>query len=352
MAEPIAPAAASFGGQSPLAIRRPGPQVLATLALVGVAFLWGTSFVATKPVLGEVPPMTLALLRVVVALAVLLPILRRSGRRPARGVGPALLGLSGTAVAIVCQNLGVGHAGAGDATVILGGGIPVLTLLLARLVLGERLGGRRLAALGLSLAGVASFVLLGGGGSPDAGGSILGAALLLLAAGSLALYNVVGRRAFAGDGLAALVGSFGYGALFLLPAAAVEQAAGGWRPPPAATLPLLLYLGVACSALALLLNGYALARLEAGRAAAVLNLELPFGVGAAALLLGESISGGHLAGGALIVAGAVLASGGHRPGPVLDAERGRGDLRAVDARSPASGSWPGAVYVRPAKARP
>ena len=51
--------------------------------------LRGTPFVATKPVLTGVPPLTLALPRFVVALAVLLPVTSRRGGRPALERGAA-----------------------------------------------------------------------------------------------------------------------------------------------------------------------------------------------------------------------------------------------------------------------
>ena len=323
-------------------LRWPGPPVSAPLALVGVAVLWGTSLVATKPVLAAVPPLTLSLVRVVVALAVLLPLVRRAGRRPARGREAALLGLTGVALAIVCQNLGLRHAGAADASLILGGGIPVLTVGLAALVLRERLTRRALAGAGASLVGVATLVLIGDRGGRDAlAASLLGDGLLLAAALALAAHTVIGRRAFAGgDLLPLLAGSFGYGALFLLPAAAVEVARVGLAWPPLPVVGLILYLGAGCSALALALAAYGLARLEAGRVAVILNLEPVVGVGVAALLLGEPVTAGHLAGGGLIAAGAWLASRARAAPAVRGPTRAAAGVLPADSATSAGGGAP------------
>jgi drug/metabolite transporter (DMT)-like permease len=72
---------------------------------------------------------------------------------------------------------------------------------------------------------------------------------------------------------------------------------------------LLLYLGVGCSALAFVLCGYGLARLHAGQGAVFGNLKPLAGVMLAVLILGESLTPGHLAGGALVLLGVLLAGG-------------------------------------------
>ena len=305
--DPIRRVAPSAAILQPLisAIPSPAPRALATLALVGAILLWGTSFVATKPVLAHLSPLTLTFLRVVVALVVLVPAAHLSGDRPALGRTPALLGLTGVALAVVCQNFGLRFASAADAALILNGGIPMLSLILAALVLRERLPRRGLAGVAASLAGVVTLVSLGAG-EPASGGfvaSLRGDALLLGSAASFAVYTVLGRRTFGvapgGETLATVAGSFAYGALFLLPVAASELAIAGLTPPPLDALLLLLYLGAGCSALAFLMSAYALARLEAGRVAVILNLELVVGVAVAALLLSEPVTPARLAGGGL-----------------------------------------------------
>ncbi|MGH2604857.1 MAG: EamA family transporter, partial [Dehalococcoidia bacterium] len=166
----------------------PGSTGLALLAITGATVLWGTAFIVTKPLLPHVPPLTLALLRVIVALAVLLPLLHRTGRRPARGWTPAVLGLTGVALAVVCQNLGLGSASAADAVLILNGGIPMLTLGLAALVLRERLAARGLLGAVASIAGVATLVVWGASAA-TLGASLHGTAFLLASAAAFAFYD-------------------------------------------------------------------------------------------------------------------------------------------------------------------
>jgi len=268
--------------------------------------------VASKAVLVHVPPLTLACLRVAIAYAVLLPLVMRNGGRPTRGGASALLGLTGVALFCLFQNVGLHYASA-TTTALINGGIPVLTALLATALLGERLGRRRLAGLLIAVGGVAAIILLGPGAS--LGASTLGNVLPVAGAVSFAAYAVLGRRTFdAGNALAVVAGSTRYGLLFLLPGAGLELATVGLGPLTRHDVLLLLYLGAGCSALAFVLCGYGLTRLDAGQGAVFGNLKPLVGVVLAVALLGESLSAGQLGGGALVLLGVLLASG--RSGPV------------------------------------
>src|SRR3954466_8047317 len=116
-----------------------GPAVALGLA----SLLWGTADVAGKLALDAIPPATLAALRFAVALAILWPLARWRGepRVPARTTAP--LGLLGVALTFIFQNLGLERTSAMNAS-LLQGAVPVLTLLLAAMFLGERLAPRRM----------------------------------------------------------------------------------------------------------------------------------------------------------------------------------------------------------------
>ncbi|MDP9368749.1 MAG: DMT family transporter [Chloroflexota bacterium] len=282
------------------------PHALAVLALAAATALWGTSFVAAKALLVDLPPVTVAFLRFALAVAILVPVVWATGHRPLRGMHSALLGLSGVTLFFLFQNAGLRHASAADATLILGGGLPALTALFGAGFLAERPSRRQLAGLACSLGGVAAVALAGGVG--EAGASLRGDGLLALAAASGAVYTVLGRKLFGGpELLAALAGSTGYRLLFLAPGVAVELATVGATWPGARGLLLLLYLGGACSALAFALWAYGLRHLTVTQVAVVSNVELPIGVAAAALLLGEGLGRGQLVGGVLVLLGAWLA---------------------------------------------
>ena len=288
-----------------LAVPRPSAEALALLALVAGAVLWGASTVASKALLGPFPPLTLAALRSALALLALCPLLARAGIRPATGRTPFLLGLTGVFLVNLCQNVGLRFASATAATLVIEGGAPALTALLAALLLRERLGRRRLAGLLVALAGVAAVAA--GGRAPAA---LLGPGSLLPLGAALALaaYNLLGRRAFAAGALPAVAGAARYGLLLLLPGVVAELTRSDLGRVTVADGLWLLYLGVGSSAAAFVLWGYGLARLGAGRAAAAGTLLPVSGVAAAALCLGEPLGMHQLAGAALVLLGVRLAT--------------------------------------------
>jgi drug/metabolite transporter (DMT)-like permease len=279
--------------------------VRAILALIAVNAIWGTTFVATKPMLDRVPPLTTASVRFAIALLILVPLVLRSGGRIPLGRGPLVMGLTGGFLLYLCQNTGLIFTSAANGALIHGG-IPVLAALLATALLNEHLGRRRFAGIAMSMAGVVAVVLLGSGG--HVGRSMLGDALILASALALAGYIVAGRHFFPAEGrvLDLVAGTACYALLFLLPASAVEISIVGIPSPTGSDLLRLLYMGVFASALAFALWGYGLRHVEAGQAAVFANLTPLVGVAGGALLLGEAVSPLQLAGGALIIGGVLL----------------------------------------------
>jgi drug/metabolite transporter (DMT)-like permease len=278
----------------------------ALLALLASTFFWGTSFIAADGVLDRIPPITLAFARFAVALAVLLPLLLRRGGRPVWGREPALMGLAGIALLFVLQNGGLRLAGPTDASLIMGGGIPVLVAVLARVTLGERVHGRARVGIFASVSGVAVVILAA---SASVGGSLPGDLLLLGSAASGAMFTILGRRAYARhDVLAILTASMVWGLAFLAPAMVAEVSLVGVRAPSAGDALAVLYLGAGCSGAAFLLWGYGLRHVAAAESAVIANLEVAVGIGAAGVVAWTAPTPAQLAGGALVLFGAWLAS--------------------------------------------
>ena len=281
-------------------------RLRALLALLATTTSWGTSFIAAKSVMEDIPPISLAFLRFAIALVVLIPLFRRQGERPAWGLDAVFLGFSGVAVLFVFQNFGINLAGAADAALIMSGGYPVITAVLAWKVLGERLHRRGLIGLVASVVGVALVFLVA---ANTVGGSLLGDVLLLISAASCAAYVVFGRRAFTQHGLLAmLTGSAGWGVVMLAPFALVEAVTSDVRLPSLPDALVMVYLSVGCSGLAYLLWGYSLRYLTATEAAIIGNLEVVIGLAAASVVLGEPVVAMQVGGGVLVLTGAWLAS--------------------------------------------
>jgi drug/metabolite transporter (DMT)-like permease len=280
------------------------PRAWAVLALLTANVIWGTTFVATKSMLERIPPLTIASSRFAIAMLVLLFLLAWLGRRPVLDRTTALMGLVGVLVVYACQNLGLAYTDAANGALIHGA-IPIFTVLVAAPVLGERLSGLRLLGVTLSLLGVAAVVLRGS--VEGLGLSLLGDGLVLVSALGLAVYLVLGRRAYGADNSLELVSGVAiFGLLFLLPPSAVELGLRGMERPALADFLGLAYLGAAASALAFVLWAFGLQHLEAGQAAVFANLNPLVGLIAAAIVLGEPVAWAQLAGGALILIGVWL----------------------------------------------
>ena len=142
---------------------------LALLAAAATGVQVGAAIVASRFVVADVPPLTLALLRYAIGFACLLPFFLKSFM--ARGIegqaqaalkniaiadwlAMAALGTGQFAVLIALLNYGLQHIGAGQAALIFSL-FPLLTLLLSSALGRERISAALLAGVLLSITGVA-----------------------------------------------------------------------------------------------------------------------------------------------------------------------------------------------------
>jgi drug/metabolite transporter (DMT)-like permease len=279
-------------------------RVLAGLAVAGTATLWGTSMAATKAALNDIHPVQLACLRFLVAGVLLSLLVSRTGSRPDLSWRTASLGLTGVALFIGIQNLGLQGARAADATIVMGGALPATAAVLGLLFLGEPLDPLKMVGLLCSVTGIS---LVGMRMQGDETSTPLGIGLLLVAAVSGAVYATLGRKTYQARHLMPLLaGCAIYGTLFLTPVAVLEAHIAGVPLLNPQSLGLLLYLGAGCSALGFVLWAFGLRHLTALQNALICNLELPVGLVTAALA-GELVQETALAGGLMVVLGATLA---------------------------------------------
>ena len=175
----------------------------------------------------------------------------------------------------------------------------------------ERLAGERRGGPGdwaVALLVVAGLVLtVPGFDAPDAS---LGGLAWGVVSGVTFAWLAVRNRRYAGTTPASSIALWqnASAALCLVPVVLLWPGAAAWPGPR--DLVLLLVLGVACTALAHTLFVASLAVVSAHAASVVAALEPVYGIALAAWLLGERPTAGMLAGCALLVAAAVVASRG------------------------------------------
>src|SRR5882672_10613498 len=201
---------------------------VASLVLLAVNVVYATSYVATRLVLDDVPPTTLALLRLVLGAAVLLPFAR--GARPGQGARVFWMGALGFAAAFALSHWGIARSSATNAALLIV--VEPLTLVVfGPLLLGERLTRREAVGAALAVAGAALVVL---NGVPGVTLEILprwqGDVLLVLSGVAYASYSLLGRTVLSETNAAAITTrSIIWGAVVMAPLAGLEWAAGA-RP--------------------------------------------------------------------------------------------------------------------------
>ncbi len=274
------------------------------------AVLFGASVVAVRLAVRDIPPISLAVLRIgpggLLLAGILLavaPRLLRVRRERLRLL--ALLGVVLFALFPLTFNIGLRYTEASRGAVMLAT-MPIWSALLGRVV-GERLDRRQVAGVGLSVVGIGlAFVEPGRAIDADVM-SLVGDGLLLLTGLLGALYGLIAKRVLKVDSPATVTTyAMLFGALVLLPAAVVEGIVPAIGDLDWQLLGLVGFLGVLGGSAAFLLWTWALSRLTPTQVAVHVNLNPIVAALLAILLLGERRTGMFLVGFAAVVTGVLL----------------------------------------------
>ena len=285
----------------------PAHNHIAVAALVGAAACWGVGTVVTKQVIDDVAPLTLLPLQLAASTAFLLAV-AVVRREPLRWTAPlrrlAGLGVLNPGLAYALGLVGLTTITA-SLSVLLWAAEPVLILLLAALLIGERIPVALGLSLGVALAGVLLVVY-----QPGAAGDAAGIALTLAGVGCCAVYSVLTRRLLLDD--SSLTVAFSQQAVALVfavllatgaeAASATDWAIGQMNAEAwvGAMVSGILYYG-----LAFWLYLTALRHVPASYAGAFLPLIPVFGV-AAGFVVGERLEPRQWFGAALVIVATTL----------------------------------------------
>jgi drug/metabolite transporter (DMT)-like permease len=301
-------------------IRRPGPvasartrqtvDLRANSSAAMAAVLFGASVVAVRVAVRDVPPVSLAVLRMgqgslllAGTLLVVAPGLLRVRWERLRLF--ALLGFVLFALFPLTFNIGLQYTEASRGAVMLAT-MPIWSALLGRIA-GERLTGRQVAGVGLSVVGIGlAFVEPGRALGGDAM-SLVGDGLLLLTGLLGALYGLIAKRILAVDNPATITTyAMLFGTVLLLPVAVAEGLVPAVARLDWQLLGLIVFLGVLGGALAFLLWTWALSRITPTQVAVYVNLNPIVAALLGILLLGERRSPMFLLGFVAVVTGVLL----------------------------------------------
>ena len=283
------------------------------LRLVGVAALWGGTFIAGRIASPQVPHFTLAALRFWSAFVVLFPLACwQEGGIPALRRRDVLYATLIALFGLVFYNLfflGALELIPASRTALVVALNPIMTAVAMALVFKERLAAYRWLGIFLALTGVC-VVLAKGDLSLIVQRVGQGELLMWGGASCWAVYTIISRLALqtstAPSPLVLTTLTALIGALILSIGIPGEWSAWSTTNVSWSAWGSILYLGTGGTALGFVWYAQALAKLPAARAAVFNNLVPVFGVLFAALLLDEPISLPMIMGGAIALVGVSL----------------------------------------------
>ena len=273
-------------------MKAPTRRSVATLLLIALTAVWGSTFFLIRDLVVHVPPVDFLAVRFTLAAVIMLGVFWRPVRSLTRrqvliGVGLGVL----YGLAQILQTQGLASTSASVSGFITGTYV-VLTPVFTAVILRERVAGTTWAAVGLATGGLAQLSLNGF--------SIgVGEAITLLAAAFYALH-IVGLGRWSGHEIA--TGLSVVQMVVIAVICLVGALPGGiTMPSGAGQWASVLYMVVFASIGALWIQTWAQAHMPATRAAIIMTMEPVFAAFFAVWLGGEALTVRMLVGGALVL---------------------------------------------------
>ena len=281
---------------------------LAFLTLLGAVILWGGNWVAVRYAVQEMSPLIVVTIRTVLSAIILLLALRvTGGKQPVlRDLRVfALLGLVGIFGFNLMQFVGLKYTTAINGSLI-NAATPILTVVLSRLLLGERLRPLQLLGVVISFVGVVWVATDGSWAVLSSLKFNTGDLMIFLAAACWSIYTIYGRKpTLKYSSLAVTAYASLFAAVYFIPLGLNQ-----YRLQPVSALS---WAGIIAIGYSVLVGVFALVAWLKGvsivgpsRASIYMNLLPLFTLVLASLLLGEQITLNHLAGGFFVLGGVYL----------------------------------------------
>jgi drug/metabolite transporter (DMT)-like permease len=293
--------------QVPATARSPSASAYAAIGVT--TLFWGLNYTFAKMAVGEIDPLAVALVRVMVVTPLFFLAMARGGRilRPTRSEIRTVLplGLTGVLANQIFFITGIRRTTPAHSSLVVAL-LPVVVIVLAALLLRERLTSLKVAGVLLAFSGVLLISLRQGWTFSRE--TLAGDLLTLCGVCAFAYYTVAGKAVIPRLGVlrtTSLVFLTG-GALMVplvLPAALRQD----WSSVTSRGWLALAYVVLIGTFLCYLLYYWALARIESGKVAAFTYFQPVIAGTTSYLILGESLHGHFLLGALAILTGVYLA---------------------------------------------
>lgn len=285
------------------------------LMLLGMATLWGGTFVAGRLIGDSVDPYSAAFLRFAIASAGLWMLtwfsLRRVPRlNPHQAFAVVLLGLTGVFAYNVFFFRGLETVDAGQAAAVIAMN-PAVIALLSMILFGERGGTLRLIGIGLSLGG--ALLVISNGRPAELFASGLGAGRLdiVMCVFSWVAYSLIGKRVL--EGLSPLTSvTYASTAGMLMLAWPAWEHGIRWQSYGVIDWTSLVYLGLGGTVVGFVWYYQGIKRIGATRASVFINFVPVSAISLGHYVLGEPVGWSLAVGTVLVITGVYLTN---RPRP-------------------------------------
>lgn len=273
---------------------------------------WAANFIVVKAAIEVVPPISFSFVRFGLAALVLLAVLKwREGSvaLPRRDVLPiAVLGMLGFGIYQDLWSTALGHTSAGTSALLIAA-TPIPTLVLSVLIGTERLTRAKAIGALVSFGGVA--IVVGAGNGLSLSGASLGDLMTLVAACCWSVYVAFGAPILQRHSpLRTTSWAIAFGTLGMAPLGVWELRSFDVSTLTPAILGAVLYSGVLAGSVSNVTVFHAIRLVGPARVTVYQFLVPAMAVVMAAVFLGEPILAAQVAGGAVIVAGIVVARSG------------------------------------------
>ncbi len=283
----------------------------AYLLMVTSCLLWGGSFVVGKATVNEFPPLTLAFFRYLISAVIIFPMMIKSEGKNWRISlndlpGMFVLAVTGGFGYVILYFLSLSFTSAINASIIVSIN-PMATLLISAVMLKEKLSFIKIFSLAIALVGVIITISKGSVKSISELSFNIGDIIMLLAVFLYSFYAVFSNKMMRRHSpLKITAYNFLLSLIAMIPISISEKPFEIWSNSSLGGKIAVIYLGALASALGYLLHQYSIKLIGASKTMGFYSLVPVFTTLLSFVFLGESISGGVLAGGTVIILGIYL----------------------------------------------
>ena len=278
-----------------------------------VTFIWGSSFVLVKIGLSEIPPISFAMVRFLIAgtLMLIISLLRNRWSKITKlikedFIALSVLGLTGYTLFFIFAFEGMLFTTASNASIVTNFA-PIFIAILSVLFLNEKLNIRRIIGIPMSFLGVLLVVTEGDLANLFSIDKILGDLLIVISAFFWAIYTIYSKPIFEEeDTFAITTMSMILGAIYLIPFAFMLENPSVIIEISLLAWAIIVFLALFGSVVAYLLWNEIVSKIDATLAGTTLFLIPIFTIILAVILIGEIITIFTLIGMILILAGVFL----------------------------------------------